>query len=120
MTSKDVERRVLDAVGRAMGRLPMLRPGDRVAGGVSGGKDSLCLLHAMVAHRRRAPFPYDLVALTVDQGKFTRPVLTLEGHIRKTRHPGVPESIGAALANVNPYTLFDRALTKDAADATPV
>jgi hypothetical protein len=37
-----VERTVLDLVGRAMGRFAMLRPGDRVAVGVSGGKDSLC------------------------------------------------------------------------------
>lgn len=29
------------------------------------------------------------------------------------RHPGVPQSIAAALGNVNPYTLFDPALRKD-------
>jgi tRNA(Ile)-lysidine synthase TilS/MesJ len=32
-----VEARVLELVGRAMGRFSMLRPGDRVAVGVSGG-----------------------------------------------------------------------------------
>ena len=68
--AREVERTVLDLVGRAMGRFSMLRPGDRVAVGVSGGKDSLCLLHALVAHRRRAPFAYELVAVTVEQGKF--------------------------------------------------
>jgi hypothetical protein len=31
----------------------------------------------------------------------------------KTRPSGIPESISAALANVNPYTLFDSALTKN-------
>ena len=75
----DVEERVLDAVGRAMGRFAMLRAGDRVAVGVSGGKDSLCLLHALVAYRRRAPFPYELVAVTVEQGKFTSSIRALEG-----------------------------------------
>ena len=34
-------------------------------------------------------------------------------------HPGVAESITAALANVNPYTLFDPALTKPGADISP-
>src|SRR5262245_12468811 len=77
----DVERTVLDLMGRAMGRFAMLRPGDRVAVGVSGGKDSLCLLHALVAYRRRAPFPYEVVAVTVEQGKFTASIRGLASSI---------------------------------------
>ena len=82
-----VQRDVLDLVGRAMGRFSMLRAGDRVAVGVSGGKDSLCLLHALASYRRRAPFPYDLVAVTVEQGKFTSSIGSLAAQIQAL---GVP------------------------------
>jgi tRNA 2-thiocytidine biosynthesis protein TtcA len=55
----------------------MLEPGDRVAVGVSGGKDSWCLVHALAAHRRHAPFAYELVAVTIEQGKFKSSIETL-------------------------------------------
>jgi tRNA 2-thiocytidine biosynthesis protein TtcA len=83
------ERRVLDLVGRAMGRYGMLRPGDRVAVGVSGGKDSLCLLHALATLRARVPFAYDLVAVTIQQGKFTAPLDGLREPIARLEIPWI-------------------------------
>lgn len=77
----DATPRVLEAVGRALGHFAMLRSGDRVAVGLSGGKDSLCLLDALVAHRRRSPVPYEVVAVTVEQGKFKTPIRALESHL---------------------------------------
>ena len=89
METNAIQRRVHIAVGRALGRFAMLRPGDRVAVGVSGGKDSLTLLSALVAHRRHAPFSYDVIAVTIEQGKFKRSIDALRAIIRDLGVPWV-------------------------------
>lgn len=83
MPNKSVEEEVLAGVGRAMGEFSMLRPGDRIAVGVSGGKDSLCLLDALALYQKKAPFDYQLVAVTLEQGKFQMPVTRLRSHMQK-------------------------------------
>src|SRR6185436_16287390 len=40
------------------------------------------LLHALVGHQARAPFAYEIVAVTVEQGKFMAPIRGLEAQIR--------------------------------------
>ena len=61
-------RRVLSYVRRACEDYDMIRPGDRIAVGVSGGKDSLTLLCALAEMRRFYPNPFEVVAITVDMG----------------------------------------------------
>ncbi|MGI6366561.1 MAG: tRNA 2-thiocytidine biosynthesis TtcA family protein [Bacillota bacterium] len=46
----------------------MLREGDRVAVGVSGGKDSLTALYTLAMLRSMIPVSYSLTAITVDMG----------------------------------------------------
>lgn len=46
----------------------MLSPGDRVAVGVSGGKDSMALLAALRHLRRYHPSRFELEAITIDMG----------------------------------------------------
>jgi tRNA 2-thiocytidine biosynthesis protein TtcA len=46
----------------------MLRPGDRLLLGLSGGKDSLALLHVLLEVQKRVPFKFELAACTVDPG----------------------------------------------------
>jgi len=52
--------------GRAIADFSMIRAGDRILLGLSGGKDSLSLLHILHYFRRRAPLPFTLAAVTVD------------------------------------------------------
>jgi tRNA 2-thiocytidine biosynthesis protein TtcA len=66
--------RVQKAVGRAINRYGMISAGERVAVGVSGGKDSIVLLETLALRRRRIPIHYDLLALHVNVKNIT-PVL---------------------------------------------
>jgi tRNA 2-thiocytidine biosynthesis protein TtcA len=59
-------RPLVTATGRAIGDYAMIRDGDRVLLGLSGGKDSLSLLHVLRHLQARAPIRFDLAACTVD------------------------------------------------------
>ena len=61
-------QRILSFARRAMEDYEMIKPNDKVAVGISGGKDSLTLLAAMAALRRFYPVPYELVGIMVDMG----------------------------------------------------
>ena len=61
-------RRILSFVRRAVDDYEMIREGDRIAVGISGGKDSLTTLVALAALRRFYPKPFELVAIAVDLG----------------------------------------------------
>ena len=61
-------QRVLSEVRKAVDDYRMIAEGDKIAVGISGGKDSLTLLYALSSLRRFYPHPFDLVAVTVDLG----------------------------------------------------
>lgn len=52
-------------IGRALSQWKMIEAGDRVLVGLSGGKDSLVLLHALNDFLRRSPVKFSLAALSV-------------------------------------------------------
>jgi len=57
---------LLRQAGRALVDFNMIHEGDRVLLGLSGGKDSLALLHILNHFQRHAPIKFEFAAMTVD------------------------------------------------------
>lgn len=61
-------QKLLSYTRRAVTDYNMISPGDKIAIGISGGKDSLTLLYAMAKLKTFYPIPFDLEAITIDLG----------------------------------------------------
>lgn len=61
-------QKLLSFVRRCDADFELIAEGDRVAVGLSGGKDSLALLYALAAYRRFSTHAFELCAVTVDAG----------------------------------------------------
>ena len=61
-------QKLLSYTRQAVNDYNMIKDGDKIAVGISGGKDSLCLLAALSEMRRFFPYKYELEAITVSLG----------------------------------------------------
>lgn len=61
-------QQVLSLVRKAVDDYKMIENGDKIAIGISGGKDSLTLLYALKNLQRFYPKKFDMIAITVDLG----------------------------------------------------
>lgn len=61
-------QQLLSFTRRAVDDYQMIQEGDKIAVGISGGKDSLALLYALSGLRRFYPNHFELEAITVDLG----------------------------------------------------
>ena len=60
------DKKIARLIGRAVGDFSMIRDGDKIAVGLSGGKDSAFLLHSLCALRDKSPIRFRVEAITVD------------------------------------------------------
>lgn len=85
-------RKLLSKLRRCINDYILINEGDKIAVGLSGGKDSLTLLHLLKAYQRFSPEKFELIAITLDTGSGSnfQPLIDLcneinvEYHIIKT------------------------------------
>jgi len=82
-SEKQLFNRIRKQVGKAIGDFNLIENGDRIAIGVSGGKDSYTLLHVLEALRKKAPVSYELIAVNFDAGFPGYRKELLEEHLRE-------------------------------------
>jgi len=59
-------QKILSSLRRAIDSYNLISDGDRIAVGVSGGKDSLVLLQALHNYSKFAPYKFEVVGITID------------------------------------------------------
>ena len=90
VAEKKNEKRIMRLAGKAIAEFGMIEGGDKVMVCMSGGKDSYVLLDVLMKLQKRAPVPFELIALNVDQHLPNFPKEVIPNYLEKI---GVPYHI---------------------------
>ena len=63
-----LSKKIMSRLGKTNAEFELIEEGDKILVGLSGGKDSLTMIHAMKEQQRRAPFKFEFLAVTVSYG----------------------------------------------------
>lgn len=83
-------QQVMSLTRRAIDDYQMIEEGDKIAIGISGGKDSLALLYAMHGLMRFYPKKFEIYAVTVDLGFLEQDTTSIE---KLCKELGVPYKV---------------------------
>ncbi|MEA3353638.1 MAG: ATP-binding protein [Campylobacterota bacterium] len=78
-----VSKKISTTVGRTNAKYELIKEGDKVLIGFSGGKDSLTLLHTLKRMQRHAPFNFEFKAVTITYGMDGENVDFLADHCKE-------------------------------------
>ena len=84
-------QKLMGLVRRCADDYRMIEAGDRIAVGVSGGKDSLTLLVLLAGLRKFYPYRFDLQAVTIDMGLDGMDFSGVRGPVRPPARCRIPE-----------------------------
>ena len=82
-------QRILGALRRAVQDYDMIQEGDKIAVGLSGGKDSLLLLEALENYRKFSPVNFTLCAIHIDMNFKSEEKDRLRPHVEFVEAQGV-------------------------------
>jgi tRNA(Ile)-lysidine synthetase-like protein len=66
--SVKLSKKIMSKLGKTNAEFELIEEGDKILVGLSGGKDSLTMIHAMKEQQRRAPFDFEFLAVTISYG----------------------------------------------------
>ena len=84
VAEKKNEKRIMRLAGKAIAEFGMIEGGDKVMVCMSGGKDSYVLLDVLMKLQKRAPVPFELIAVNVDQHLPNFPKDVIPNYLKKS------------------------------------
>ncbi len=85
-----ISKKLLRTIGRTNATYKLINEGDKVLIGLSGGKDSLALIHAISHMHRHAPFKFEFEAVTINYGMPNEQYNALSEHCQEY---GIPHNV---------------------------